>query len=78
MTEWMYAHDLPVDDHPKGCTCGGCDGPVGDESSILCMNCIDDVYMVEQGDGLYRCPVCGDEYDPTYPCFDGDLPPDKD
>lgn len=25
MSEWMYAHSLPVDMHPQGCTCGGCD-----------------------------------------------------
>lgn len=24
MSDWMYAHSLPVEDHPEGCTCGGC------------------------------------------------------
>lgn len=25
MSKWMYAHSLPLEDHPDGCSCGGCD-----------------------------------------------------
>lgn len=32
--------------------------------SMRCFNCVDGVYMVQVSDHLYRCPVCGDEYDP--------------
>lgn len=34
---------------------------------MRCFNCIDEVYMTDLGDGLYRCPVCGDEHDTRYP-----------
>jgi hypothetical protein len=24
MADWMYAHTLPIEDHPAGCQCDGC------------------------------------------------------
>ena len=30
--------------------------------SFKCFNCIDTVYMDDLGDGDWKCPVCGDEY----------------
>lgn len=32
------------------------------EKSRLCLNCIDPIYMDDLGDGDWKCPVCGDEY----------------
>ncbi len=40
-------------------------GPSAD-NGYRCFNCIDLVYMTDLGDGMFRCPVCGDEYDETY------------
>lgn len=29
---------------------------------MKCLNCIDTVYMEDMGDGDWKCPVCGDEW----------------
>lgn len=36
---------------------------MGKSGEPRCYNCLDVIYMTDLGDGLYRCPICGDERD---------------
>lgn len=56
MSDWMYAHSLPLDMHPDGCTCGGC--AVTEHECPHCSN--PSLYdKTEAGyPGLYHCTTC--------------------
>jgi DnaJ-class molecular chaperone len=66
MAEWMYAHSLQVEDHPKGCTCGGCDGVPEYEDDVEEFEQRDDTCSMCNGtgddyEGLGKCPKCDGE-----------------
>jgi len=72
MAEWMYAHDLPPDMHPQGCTCGGCDGLPQEDDRPICFACGEpmewtgEYKQVEMEGGMLIFE------DPTYQCVNPD------
>lgn len=72
MAEWMYAHTLPVEDHPQSCTCDGCCYGDVHEEPELCPTCDGEKEWVEcwhcHGDGGFDSDALM-EQDPLW--YDG-------
>lgn len=41
-----------------------------EDNNPECQNCTDTVYMDDLGDGFYRCPICGEEWDTRFSTSD--------